>query len=317
MPRLPFIIDTDPALGIWRDGRPRDVDDGLAIIESLHSPELEVLGVTVTYGNAALDDALRVARDLVRLADADVPVLAGARGPMPQQPDGDPGAITAAVTFLRDTLRRRPGVRIAAIGPLTTLGTLLSLHPELAANIAEVVVVAGRSRGCRFYLGDVGPVRDFNFENDVRAARVLLESGVPVVMAGFELSSQVVVTEADLATIRARGTAAGEYLYRNSLDWLRFWTRTFPADAGFHPWDSAAVAWFLRPELFNVEERGWRIRDEALTSEEHARNPDGSPPTVPWLETATDLPGPRVTYVTGFAKGADATFVKAALEQVY
>ena len=130
-----------------------------------------------------------------------------------------------------------PGLRL----PLTNLGILLLHRPELATRIVEVVIVGGHTAGQRFYLGEVGPVRDFNFENDVRAARILLESGVPIVMAGFELSSQVVVTATDLNAIRAKATPSANYLYQNSLDWFGHWTKTFPSDAGFHPWDSAAI----------------------------------------------------------------------------
>ena len=310
---MPLIIDTDPALGIWREGRPRDVDDGLAIVEAINATQLDLRGVTVTFGNAELADGLRVAQDLVRLKNASVPVLAGAAGPMPTA-----GACSsnAAVDFMIDCLERSP-MRIAAIGPLTNIGLLLTLRPDLAARIQEVVIVAGRTAGTRFYLGDVGPVRDFNFENDVHAAQVLLEAQVPVVMAGFELSSQVTITEADLVSIRNKGSASGDYLHRNSLDWLQHWTRTFPADNGFHPWDSAAIAWFLRPELYATEQRGWRIRNEALTAAERRRNPDSSPDFVPWLETSADFPGKRITYCTGFKAGAAQKFIDAVIDGIW
>lgn len=311
--RIPLILDTDPALGIWREGRPRDVDDGLAIVEAINAADIELLGVTVTFGNALLPDALGVAENLVRLKQVRVPVIGGATAAMPVA-----GAVATnpAVAFLASVLEQRK-VKIAAIGPLTNLGILLRLRPELASQITEVVVVAGRTAGQRFYLGEVGPVRDFNFECDVLAARVLLESGVPVVMAGFELSRQVVVTDSDLAAIRAKATPSADYLYRNSLDWFGHWTRTFPADAGFHPWDSLAIAWVRAPQLFRTEQRGWRIRDEALTAAEQARNPDGAPAQVPWLETHGDFPGRPITYCTGFVDGAAASFVGAMIDEIY
>ena len=310
---MPLIIDTDPALGIWREGRPRDVDDGLAIVEAINTPELDLRGVTVTFGNSELVDGLRVAQDLVRLKNSSVPVLAGAAGPMPSTGDC---SSNAAVDFMIDCLERTP-TRIAAIGPLTNIGLLLTLRPDLASRIEEVVIVAGRTAGKRFYLGDVGPVRDFNFENDVHAAHVLLDADVPIVMAGFELSSQITITEADLVAIRDKGTACGDYLHRNSLDWLRHWTKTFPADNGFHPWDSAAIAWFLRPELYATEQRGFRIRDEPLTAAELRSNPDSSPAFMPWLETSTDFPGRRITYCTGYKAGAAQRFVDAVIDGIW
>lgn len=310
----PLIIDTDPALGLIHEGRPRDIDDGFAIVEAINSEEIDLQGITVTFGNAPLDAALKVARDLVSLKGADVPVLEGARHAMPQQ-EGK-GALTPAVEFLSDALRQNR-FRIAAIGPLTNIGTLIQHHPDLAANIDEVVIVAGRSRDRRFFLGDVGPVRDFNFECDVRAAEILLSAGVPVVLAGFELSSQVVITTADLERIRARGSKTADYLHRNSQAWCTYWTQQFPTDAGFHPWDSAAIAWLLRPELFETQARGWRIREAPLTAENNERHPDDSPRSATWLECDPEFPGSKHTYCTGFKPGMAAAFVSHVLDGVY
>jgi pyrimidine-specific ribonucleoside hydrolase len=311
---ISLIIDTDPALGLIHEGRPRDIDDGFAIVEAINSDEIDLRGITVTFGNAPLDAALGVARDLIALKEVDVPVLAGASQAMPQR-EGE-GALTPAVEFLADTLTAQR-CRIAAIGPLTNVATLIQHRPELAEQVEEVVIVAGRSRERPFYLGDVGPVRDFNFECDVRAAQILLSSGIPVVLAGFELSSQVVITQADLERIHARGSPTADYLHRNSLAWCSHWTQQFPHDRGFHPWDSAAIAWLLRPELFETESRGWRIRDVALTREERARNPDGSPESVAWLECDVGFPGIAHTYCTGFKAGKATEFVRHVMDGVY
>jgi len=311
---IALIIDTDPALGLIHEGRPRDIDDGFAIVEAINSGEIGLEGITVTFGNAPLDAALGVARDLTALKDVDVPVLAGASQAMPQR-EGK-GALTPAVEFLADTLAAER-CRIAAIGPLTNVATLIQHRPELAEQVEEVVIVAGRSRDGSLYLGDVGPVRDFNFECDVRAAQILLSSGIAVVLAGFELSSQVVITQADLERIRVRGGATADYLHRNSLAWCSYWTQQFPHDRGFHPWDSAAIAWLLRPELFETESRGWRIRDVALTREERERNPDGSPESVAWLECDPGFPGIAHTYCTGFKAGRATEFVRHVMDGVY
>ncbi|MEQ8857181.1 MAG: nucleoside hydrolase [Pseudomonadales bacterium] len=302
--RIPLFIDTDVALGIEHDGRPRDIDDGFAIVEAINAPNLELLGVTTVYGNAPHADVHRVAEEILRLKAADIPVVAGASEPLPQQ--GELPQANGAVAFLAAALRERPA-HIAAIGPLTNLGLLALHHPDALANVLSVVAVAGRSEDAAFYLGEAGPVRDFNFENDPRAARLLLDAGVPVVLAGFELTSQVAVTEQDLEAIRQVGTATADYFYRNSLAWCRYWTRTFPVDHGFHPWDSAAIAWLRRPELFVTEERGWRLRE--LT--------DGSDQPTWWLECDPEYPGNRVTYCSGFADGGRRAFVRDVVTTVY
>ena len=167
-----------------------------------------------------------------------------------------------------------------------------------------MIVVAGRSPGRRFYIGSAGPVQDFNFENDVRAMALLLETEIPMVFAGFELTSQVVITDADLATIDARGTDAASYLYRNSLAWFEHWTREFPTERGFHPWDSAAVAWLTHPELFVTGQRRVRIVP-----------PNGTRPAL--LECDATGSGRSATYCTGFVPGGAEMFVAEIVGNVY
>ena len=148
-------------------------------------------------------------------------------------------------------------------------------------------------------IGDVGPVRDFNFENDVRATQLLLDSDVPLVLAGFELTSQVVIREADLETIRARNHPVAQYFYDNSLAWCRYWREEFE-EAGFHPWDSAAIAWLLHPEYFRATDRHATID-----------------PNAPTLDCASARDGRQVRYLDGFQPGGAEQFVHSVVAAVY
>jgi pyrimidine-specific ribonucleoside hydrolase len=316
MNAIPLLIDTDVALGVEHEGRPRDIDDAFAIVEAINAPDLTLLGVTTVNGNAPQAAVRKVARAIVELKNTDVPVVSGAESALPQT--GELPDANAAVDFLAGALRDRPA-HIAAIGPLTNIGLLVHHHPDVLDRILSVIAVAGRSENRPFYLGEAGPVRDFNFETDPRAAQLLLESGVPVVLAGFELTRQVAVTERHLEVIRAVGTETAAYFHRNSLAWCRHWVKSFPVDEGFHPWDSAAIAWLRHPEYFVTESRGWRIRGVEVPVDQ-SRPPDGqdrSNEVVPWLECDPGYPGDRVTYCTGFTPGGAAAFVRDVVTAVY
>ena len=289
-----LIIDTDVALGVWHEGRPRDIDDGFALVEAINNPQINLLGITCVFGNGPLDDVVRVARDIVELKASQTPVIAGA-----SQNIEAVGVTNEAVEFLAGQLRKQR-LSIAAIGPLTNIGLLIAHHPDVIENIDELIIVAGRSKDAHFYIGDAGPVMDFNFENDVAAAERVMDANIPTVLMGFELTSQVCVTSADLETIRTHQSPTASYFYENSQAWCEYWTDTFPVDAGFHPWDSATIAWLVAPELFKTERRAH------LISREPKR-----------LECDAGFPGPTHTYCTGFQPGGKERFVSTVIEQVY
>ncbi len=296
---IPLIIDTDVALGVHHEGRPRDIDDGFAIAEAINSPDIDLRLITTVFGNGPLPEVLRVAREITALKGSSVPVARGAAAAM-QDDDGS----NDAVEHLAAELTRAPA-NVAAIGPLTNIGLLAKHYPRAFERIDKLLIVAGRTAGNTFELGGKGPVGDFNFENDPRAAQILLQAAhgrVEVVMAGFELTSQVCVCEHDLQRINARGSETARYFYDNSLAWCRHWTQTFPSDAGFHPWDSATISYLKHPDYFITERRSWRIGQ--------AR--DGTP----LLETVADAEGP-VTYCTGFTVGGAEAFVADVVETVY
>jgi inosine-uridine nucleoside N-ribohydrolase len=299
----PLVIDTDVALGVRHEGRPRDIDDGFAIVEALNLDALELVAITTVYGNAPHAQVTRVANDLVELKRSDVPVISGATEKLPQSGPLPPP--NAAAKHLAALLQSRR-LHIAAIGPLTNIALLVHHFPAVLRNIDELFVVAGRSPGRSFYIGDAGPVPDFNFENDVRAMQILLDARLPMVFAGFELTSQVTITAADLAVIAARGTTTARYFYDNSLAWFDYWIREFPTERGFHPWDSAAIGWLTHRDWFVTEPRRVRILPGV------GRRPA-------WLECSNDgdPAEPVVTYCTGFADGAERAFVAAIVENVY
>ena len=293
-----LIIDTDIALGVVHEGRVRDVDDAYAIVTALNAPAIDLLGVTTVFGNAPLAHTDSVAREIVRMKESTVPVATGAAAPL--SPNGP--ATNDAVEFMADALKAQ-SAHIAAIGPLTNLGLLARRYPERLANAQSVIIVGGRTVGNRFFLHGKGPVNDFNVEHDVAAARALLEHGVPVAMAGFELTSQVAFGSSHLAALRA--SPLREHFVERTRPWLAYWQSTFPGDEGFHPWDSATVDWLLHPERYRHQDRGWRL----------VPSPDR--PETSWLETGPGLPGKPTTFLTGFADGGAAALLQDIVQSIY
>src|SRR5919106_141890 len=241
--KIPVWIDTDPAVGEPE----RDVDDGLALVQAFNSPELAIRGISVVFGNAPLDRGLPIARQLVR--DFGPPwlgVFAGAAGA------AELGTETEASRALTGALRSEP-LTILALGPATNVATVLKRHPELAAQVVRIVAVAGRRPGQRFTTGTTNTKghRDFNFELDPNAFRILLESKTQLVLTPFEISSKIWIESPDLDRLAAGGAAA-RALAGPARQWLDLWRRLFSVQA-FNPFDTLAVGYMLSPDAFDCE----------------------------------------------------------------
>lgn len=276
-PPVDVWLDVDTSTGVT------DVDDGLALIQAFHSPELRVHGVSTVYGNASLEDATRIAQEVVeRFGPEELQVFAGASSA------AELGEDSPAIRALADALSQS-SMSILALGPVTNIGTLVKRHPDLIAKIEQVIVVAARRPGQRFVSspGQRLPHRDFNFENDPAAMQILLASDVELVFAPWEVSSQVWITRDDLANLRRTGTS-GAWIADTSQYWIDLWERSI-SKQGFNPFDTLAVGYVTHPELI-VSERVTVCIEEA----EDDRDPRRRKPYL--LARRDEQPGRAALY---------------------
>ena len=200
---VPVILDCDPGH-----------DDAVAIVVAARHAEL--LGITTVAGNAPLERTTHNALAVRELLGVDVPVHSGAARPLvaelhtapavhgvsgldgaelptPTRPlDG-----TDAVGFIVDTCRAVEGVWIVGVGPLTNVALALRVAPDLAARIAGISIMGGGTFGNR------SPVAEFNIWADPEAAAAVFGYGGPLVMAGLDLTHQLLATPERIAPFAA------------------------------------------------------------------------------------------------------------------
>jgi purine nucleosidase len=246
----PIIIDTDPG-----------IDDAVAILLALASPELDLLGLVTVAGNVPLAATTRNALAVLELAGRpEIPVYAGCPRPLAldalaaERSHGTGGlgdlvlpepARSAqsehGVLWLIETLRQAaPGsVTLCALGPLTNVATALVMAPEIARGVARLVLMGGGTRG------NVTAAAEFNIHADPQAAAIVVASGLPITMVPLDVTLTVRSTPERLAPFRALGTRAGAA----AAELLG------PRRALGHPpmpmHDPCVIAWLLMPELFH------------------------------------------------------------------
>ncbi|MCB5312346.1 pyrimidine-specific ribonucleoside hydrolase RihA [Yersinia intermedia] len=259
MPRS-IIIDCDPGH-----------DDAIALILALASPELNVAAVTTCAGNQTPDKTLRNAlRILTLLKRQDIPVARGALKPLlreliiadnvhgesgldgPSLPDPDfaPQADNA-VELMARILRTSPHpVTIVATGPLTNVALLLAGHGALAAKIERIVIMGGA-----VMLGNWTAAAEFNIFVDPEAADRVFKSGIPITMAGLDVTHQAQVMDEDIDRIRQLNNPVADVV-AGLLDFFMLYHRQERwgfQGAPLH--DPCTIAWLLAPELFTSIER--------------------------------------------------------------
>lgn len=244
-------LDVDVAAGLFQ----RDVDDAVALIQAFHSPSLVVRGVSAVYGNAPLDKGLPIAREVVqKFGPKGMEVFPGAAKARQL------GEKTAAVEAMAASLREKP-MTILALGPVTNVGSLVQLYPELHGRIDSIVMVAARRPGQRFTYPDAkGPsFRDFNFENDAPAMEAILATKIDLVFAPWEVSSHVWILEDDLDSLKASG-GSGAWIAEKSESWITMWREVLGLP-GFNPFDALGVAWVTHPRQIKRMEVGVWIEE--------------------------------------------------------
>ena len=279
-PALPekVILDTD--IG-------DDIDDAFALALALRSPELQILGITTTFGDTETRAKL-LDRFLAEVGRPDIPAAAGAPTPAksnftqrryaegghfakPSHPD--------AVAFLLDQIRRYPGqITLIAIGPLMNVGAAIDKDATTFSKLKRVILMGGSIK--RGY-GDLGfgppqpPQPEWNILNDVPSAQKLFASGVPLFVMPLD-ATQLKLDEVKRAFLFSQGTPFTDALTLLYHQWGQETPTLF---------DPMTIAFLVNPTLCPVQPMHIRVDDKGFT-----RSEPGPPnaPSVPNAQVCLD-----------------------------
>jgi purine nucleosidase len=255
------IIDTD--IG-------DDIDDAFAIALALKSPELEILGISTTFGDTEARAKI-VDRLLGEAGRTDIPVLAGSAthttNVMNQRRYGEGGHFSKAshphaVDFMLDQIRRYPGqITLIAIGPLVNVGALIDKDPETFLKLRRVVMMGGSIEcgyGDLWFCPQRGPDAEWNIINDIPSAKKLFLSGVPLYVMPLD-STQLKLEEVKRAYLFRQGRPLTDALTLLYHEWGQQTPTLF---------DPVTVAYILNPKICPVEPMHIRVDDKGFTRSE-------------------------------------------------
>jgi purine nucleosidase len=255
------IIDTD--IG-------DDIDDAFALALALRSPELQILGVTTTFGDTELRAKL-ADRFLGEVGRAEIPVMAGApthaTNVFTQRRYAEGGHFTKpshgdAVDFLLEQIQRYPNeITLIGIGPLVNVGAAIDRDAATFRKLKRIVIMGGsikRGYGDTEWGSPSPPQPEWNIVNDIPSAQKLFALGVPLYVMPLD-STQLKLDEVKRAFLFRQGTDLTDAL----TILYHLWGQQTPT-----LFDVMAVAYLVNPKLCPTEAMHIRVDEKGFTRAE-------------------------------------------------
>ena len=222
---IPIILDGDPGH-----------DDAMAWMLAQSSPLLDIRAVTSSCGNQTIEKTTYNALRVMTLLGIDAPMAKGRSGPLVAktmnaptvhgesgldgpalpEPAVSPQSMTAVELMAKVLSESAERVTLVPTGPLTNVAALLLSHPELKPNIERISLMGGGIAH-----GNWTPAAEFNILVDPEAADLVFRSGVPITMAGLDVTEQALIFPGDFERIRAVGNDVALVV----AEWLEFFYR--------------------------------------------------------------------------------------------
>ena len=257
------------------------IDDALAIAYAVHSPELNIIGITACFGNIPVEDAVRNTQFILnKLNRSDIPVYAGAHESLKRGPrtiyarhvhgeDGLGNVLNgdmsthipeqSAVDFLIEQVKNNPGkITYICVGPLTNLALALQKAPEISAMFEEVIIMGGAV----FCKGNVTPHAEANIHCDPEAADFVLQSNLPIILVGLDVTMQTLLEREELASWREMEEELGSFLADMTEFYMDFYKKANPGIKGCALHDPLAVGVAIDKSFVKLKSEPIRVELE-------------------------------------------------------
>ena len=254
-----IIIDTDPG-----------IDDALAILLAIASPELSLEGLSVVHGNCSLEQATKNGLSILELAKAShIPLAKGFELPLVQpsllapETHGNTGlgyaklpeprikpTVQHGCDFLIEQVMANPGeITFVAVGPLTNVAMAIRKEPKFAKSLKELIIMGGAIR----HEGNTTALAEFNVYVDPHAAHIVFHAGIPTTLVPLDVTYQCILTAQDVERLQKIESPIPKFI-KDTTDFYMEYHDSYQDIKGCIINDPLALALTFAPELCDYEE---------------------------------------------------------------
>ncbi|OPJ57278.1 nucleoside hydrolase [Alkalithermobacter paradoxus] len=217
-----------------------DVDDGLALIYLLGRSDVELLGVTTTYGNSTIDivheNTIKMFNDL---KISHIPLYKGSACKSNRKSD--------AAEFLVNMVNKYPGeITLLATGSLTNLCGAYEIDNSFFSKLKQIVLMGGITRPL---IINGKNLNELNFSCDPEASLRVLSSDAKVTTLDGHICLQAFFGEKEYERLTSNNSNIYKYINDNTVEWFNLVMKEFGVK-GFYNWDIVSALYITNPELF-------------------------------------------------------------------
>ena len=254
--RQKIIIDTD--IG-------DDIDDAFALALAVHSPELELIGVTTVFRNSEIRAKMAKAL-LASYGRMDIPVCAGMDIPLLQEfsdRDNDTFDATGRLIpcqydcntmgdfkpekewgpdFIIRSILENPGqIIVIPIGPLTNVAAAIRKCPEIISGIKKIVLMGGAFHE---------DFPEWNILCDPEAARIVFTSGADIYAVGLDVTMKCRLNMEQVRQFESLGSEGSAILSGMMKNWFAHYQFECPV---LH--DPLTVGCVIKPDFVKFRQQ--------------------------------------------------------------
>ncbi|KAF8724037.1 hypothetical protein HU200_021046 [Digitaria exilis] len=254
----------------------------MAILVALRSPELEVIGLTTTFGNVHTPVATRNALHLVRYGvywslhllpirpcpPATVSVRLSVANAFRQLeavgrtdiPVAEGSHVTLKVTSISSSILHTHFLSLLLTVTTVNGCSALELDPSFPKKIGQIIVLGGAYS----VNGNVNPAAESNIFGDPDAADIIFTCGADVLAVGINITQQVILSEADREKLEHSDSKYSRYICKSLAHYFHYHREVY-FRKGVYLHDPTALLAAVNPSLMTYAEGVVRVQTAGIT----------------------------------------------------
>lgn len=225
------ILDCDNTMGLHR----KEIDDGITLLYLLGRNDIELLGITLTYGNGSIEEVEKATQEfLSKFNLKHLPIYSREK----------------AYQFLVNSVQQYPQeVAILAIGSMTNLYEASLLDSKFYSLVKHIALMGGICEPIYF---DGVEMKELNLSINATASYSVLSSSAPISIINAHAGQDALITQNQINQLTNQEGKFFQTLKNEIASWLIHTKEKWNLN-GFINWDTAAVVLYLEPHRFTDE----------------------------------------------------------------